>query len=85
MAPGCYLPDGSMVPMSSTEQFAALGGNDIWGNIFKAYTDRNGTICWNPTIRYSFLCLLLALQAILILWFAMIVKVVWRVVTGKGP
>ncbi|KAF2015652.1 longevity assurance proteins LAG1/LAC1 [Aaosphaeria arxii CBS 175.79] len=84
MAPGCYLADGSVVPMSSTAQFEALGGNDIWGNILKAYTDRNGTICWNPTMRYNFLGLLLSLQALLLLWFAMIIKVVWRVVSGKG-
>ncbi|KAH7112827.1 TLC domain-containing protein [Dendryphion nanum] len=84
MAPGCYLPDKSFVPMSSTKEFAALGGNDIWGNILKAYTDRNGPICWNPTIRYGFLSLLVSLQVLLVLWFVMILKVVWRVVTGRG-
>ena len=70
--------------MSDTAQFTALGGNDIWGNILKGYTNRTGTICWNPTIRYSFLVLLLALQAIICLWFVMIVKVVYKVLSGQG-
>lgn len=84
MAPGCYLADGSFVPMSSTAEFEALGGNLIWGNILKAYSDRSGPICWNPTIRYSFLGLLLALQVILILWFGMIARIIYLVLTGNS-
>lgn len=84
MAPGCYLGDGTMVPMNSTEEFNALGGNDILGNLVKAYTDRQGPICWNPSLRYGFLALLLALQFILLLWMVMIVKVVYKVLSGTG-
>lgn len=84
MAPGCYFADGSVVPASDTTQYNALGGNLIWHNLLKAYTDRNGHICWTPKIRYSFLALLLALQAIILLWFVMIVKVVYKVVSGQG-
>lgn len=84
MAPGCYFTDGSFVAASETSQYEALGGNLIWSNLIKAYTDRNGPVCWNPTIRYSFLALLLALQAIIFLWFVMIIKVVYKVVSGQG-
>jgi len=93
MAPGCYLKplttmspnaNATFVPMSQAAEFDALGGNAIWANLFKAYTDREGPICWNPTIRFSFLVLLLALQAIICLWFAMIVKVVYKVVSGQS-
>jgi acyl-CoA-dependent ceramide synthase len=93
MAPGCYLKpsadispnaNATFVPMSQTAEFDALGGNNIGANLFKAYTDREGPICWNPTIRFSFLVLLLALQAIICLWFAMIVKVVYKVVSGQS-
>jgi acyl-CoA-dependent ceramide synthase len=84
MEPGCYLADGSMIPMSDTARFEALGGNQIWSNIFKSYTDRTGPICWNPTIRYSFLCLLLALQAIICMWFYTICVVVWKVISGQS-
>jgi acyl-CoA-dependent ceramide synthase len=83
MAPGCYFADGSMVPMNSTE-FDALGGNRIWANLVKSYTDRMGPICWNPTMRYCFLTLLLALQVIVFFWFAMIVKVVYKVLSGQS-
>lgn len=83
MAPGCYLNDGTMFP-PSTPEFEALGGNDIWGNILKAYNDRTGPICWNPTIRYSFLTLLLALQAIICLWFYTICKIVYKVLSGQN-
>lgn len=84
MAPGCYFADGTVVPMSDAERFNALGGNENWSNILKAYTDQTGVICWNPTIRFSFLALLLALQSILLLWFGMIIRVVYKVVSGQG-
>jgi acyl-CoA-dependent ceramide synthase len=84
MEPGCYLADGSMVPISDKARFEALGGNNIWGNILKSYTDRTGPICWNPTIRYSFLSLLLALQAIICIWFYTICKIVWKVLSGQS-
>jgi very-long-chain ceramide synthase len=84
MAPGCYLSDGSLVPMSDTARFTALGGEQIFANTIKSYTDRTGTICWNPAIRYIFLGLLLALQAIICLWFVMIAKVVYKVLSGQG-
>ncbi|KAF2469485.1 longevity assurance proteins LAG1/LAC1 [Lindgomyces ingoldianus] len=84
MAPGCYLPDGSVVLASSAEQYDALGGNNIFSNILQAYLNREGPICWNPTIRWSFLYLLLALQVILLFWFAMVIKVAYKVITGQG-
>lgn len=89
MAPGCYLADSSskqtgFVPASDTAAFEALGGYSIWSNLLKAYTDRNGPICWNPNIRYYFLGLLLTLQVICVVWFGMVVKVVYRVLSGSG-
>jgi acyl-CoA-dependent ceramide synthase len=84
MAPGCYFSDGTLVAKNQTEEFNALGGNQIWPNLIKAYTDRLGPICWNPSMRYGFLALLLALQFILLLWFTMIIKVVYKVVSGQG-
>jgi very-long-chain ceramide synthase len=84
IAPGCYLADGTMIPASSTEQYDALGGNQIWGNLIRAYTDRDGPACWNPKIRFSFLSLLLALQFICILWFALIARIAYGVISGKA-
>lgn len=84
MEPGCYFPDGKMVPASDSARYDALGGNVVWPNLVKAYTDREGPVCWNPTIRYSFLTLLLSLQAIIFLWFCMIMKIVIQVVRGNS-
>ncbi|KAF2728769.1 longevity assurance proteins LAG1/LAC1 [Polyplosphaeria fusca] len=84
IAPGCYLADGTMVPASSTEHYNALGGNEIWTNLVHAYTHRDGAVCSNPTIRFSFLGLLLAIQALCIVWFATIAAIAYDVLAGKG-
>jgi acyl-CoA-dependent ceramide synthase len=92
MAPGCYLTPSHpatnssqlFIPISDKAAFAAHGGNDIWGNLLKAYTDQDGPICWNPSIRYYFLGLLLFLQALCCVWFSMVVKVVYKVLSGNG-
>jgi acyl-CoA-dependent ceramide synthase len=99
MAPGCYFtpnhpatPNSSyaphepqlFVPISDTAAFEAHGGNKPWGNLLKAYNDQNGPICWNPSIRYYFLGLLLFLQALCCVWFSMVIKVVYKVLSGKG-
>ena len=99
MTPGCYFTPNHpstpnttyspstpqlFIPISDTAAFAAHGGNDIWGNLLKAYTDQNGPICWNPSIRYYFLGLLLFLQGICCIWFTMVLKVVYKVLSGTG-
>jgi acyl-CoA-dependent ceramide synthase len=77
-------PQHLFIPMSDTAAFNAHGGNDIWGNLLKAYTDQSGPICWNPSIRYYFLALLLFLQGICCVWFTMVLKVVYKVLSGTG-
>lgn len=89
MAPGCYLADSLsqqtlFIPASNTAQFEAYGGNNLWGNLFKAYSDRNGPVCWNPQIRYYFLALLLTLQVLCCIWFGTIAKVVYGVLNGNA-
>lgn len=81
--PGCYFSDGSMVPATSTSEFNALRGGDMWHNVLKAYTDQNGPVCWNSTLRYSFLSLLLVLQVIMIMWFITIATIVYKVIRGQ--
>jgi len=89
MAPGCYLADAhsaptQFIPMSDTTNFIAHGGNDPWRNLLKAYNDRNGPICWNPSLRYYFLALLLSLQIICCFWFGTILKIVYKVLKGNA-
>lgn len=97
MAPGCYLASSThassttastntslFIPASNTAAFAAHGGNNIWPNLLKAYTDQNGPICWNPSIRYYFLALLLTLQVFCCIWFSMVVRIVFKVLNGAS-
>jgi acyl-CoA-dependent ceramide synthase len=98
MAPGCYFtpnhpstPNSSytsephlFLPITDTAAFEAHGGNKPWANLLKAYNDQNGPICWNPSIRHYFLGLLLFLQALCCVWFAMVIKVVYKVLSGTG-
>jgi acyl-CoA-dependent ceramide synthase len=93
MAPGCYLhpshPSSNtsltlFIPASDTAAFDAHGGYRIWNNLLKAYNDQNGPICWNPSIRYYFLALLLVLQVFCCIWFSMVAKVVYKVLNGTG-
>ncbi|KAF2199724.1 longevity assurance proteins LAG1/LAC1 [Delitschia confertaspora ATCC 74209] len=84
MTPGCHLASGQFIPATSSVEYEALGGNKVWSNILQVYLNRDGPVCWNPVIRWSFLGLLLTLQALTLLWFAMIVRVAWRVIQGAG-
>lgn len=92
MVPGCYFTPGHpttpndslFIPMSNTAAFEANGGKKIWDNLLRAYTDRNGPICWNPDLRYYFLGLLMFLQVLCCIWFGMVMKVVYRVLSGNG-
>ncbi|KAH7091655.1 TLC domain-containing protein [Paraphoma chrysanthemicola] len=96
MAPGCYFTPNHpstpnttnsqqlFIPISDTAAFEAHGGTDIWGNLLKAYNDQQGPICWNPSIRYYFLALLLTLQVFCCIWFTMVAKVVYKVLNGTG-
>lgn len=79
----CYYPDGRMVHKNQTAEWESLGGPLVWSNLVKGYTDRHAPVCWNPKIRYSFLSLLLSLQVLILLWFVMIVRVVYKVLSGQ--
>ena len=74
---GCYsATDGSVI----TDD----GGTAILKNIFQPYLDPGGVICHNEKIRPVFLALLLMLQVITIIWFGMILRIAYRVLSGKG-
>jgi acyl-CoA-dependent ceramide synthase len=47
------------------------------------FRDPEGIVCWNNNIKWGFLGALLFLQAITIMWFCMIIKVVIRVLRGN--
>lgn len=60
------------------------GGTAIVKNILQPYRDPGGLLCHNERIGPVFLALLLMLQIITIIWFGMILRVAYRVLSGKG-
>ena len=60
------------------------GGTAIMKNILQPYRDPGGLICYNERIGPMFLTLLLMLQVITIIWFGMILRVAYRVLSGNG-
>lgn len=57
---------------------------DDWSHIFQPFRDPAGMVCWNENVTYFFLFCLLFLQAITIAWFALIVRVAMRVLSGNA-
>ena len=53
-------------------------------HLTQPFRDPEGLVCWNNGIKWVFLGLLLALQCVLLLWFSMILKVAYKVLTGEG-
>ncbi|KAF2134715.1 longevity assurance proteins LAG1/LAC1 [Dothidotthia symphoricarpi CBS 119687] len=80
----CHLIDKTVVYATDAARYDAAGGNQIWANLFSAYRDPNGPVCWMPSIRWYFLALLLSLQVFCCIWFCSIVKVVYKVLEGAG-
>ncbi|KAF2868061.1 longevity-assurance protein-like protein [Massariosphaeria phaeospora] len=81
---GCHLNDKTFIPLNATAEYNAFGGNKIWGNLVSSFTDQYGPVCWSATMRLGFLALLLALQVIMIMWFATIIRIVWKVIRGQS-
>ncbi|KAF2155775.1 longevity assurance proteins LAG1/LAC1 [Myriangium duriaei CBS 260.36] len=77
-----YIPSGCY-DMSTGIRLASDRENEIWNNVMHAYKGK-GPVCFSEQIRLSFLGLLLALQALTIIWFTMIMRVAYGVLTGKG-
>lgn len=57
---------------------------DDWEHLTLPFRDPVGLVCYNSNINWVFLGLLLALQCILLVWFTMIIKVAYKVLSGLG-
>ncbi|KAL5363952.1 TLC domain-containing protein [Aspergillus floccosus] len=68
MSYGCY--SGTTAEMISTD-----GYPDRFTYLFYPFLNIDGPICMNRTIKWIFLSFLLALQALSLIWFTMIVRV----------
>lgn len=78
MAYGTYsLSTGALLSPESN--------NDVFVNIFQPFWDPLAKdVAFNANIRRLFLGLLLLLQCITVVWFAMIVRVLVRMICGEG-
>lgn len=84
-----YLPSHPDFPYgcfssATGKQVSSDGGTAVWSNIMASFDDPGGVVCWNNRIRLSFLGLLMALQVLTLFWFGMIIRVTYRVLSGKG-
>ncbi|KAF9887597.1 sphingosine N-acyltransferase lag1 [Aspergillus nanangensis] len=68
MAYGCYSG-------ATGEEIAVDGYPDNLTYLFSPFLNIEGPICMNDTVKWIFLSFLLALQALSIIWFTMIVRV----------
>lgn len=57
---------------------------DDWDHLTQPFRDPVGLVCWNNNIKWGFLGMLLALQCVMLVWFVSIVRVAYKVITGKG-
>ncbi|KAF2084886.1 longevity assurance proteins LAG1/LAC1 [Saccharata proteae CBS 121410] len=87
---GCYDSVSGNLLSQTASSFASntstdpAGGTRILSEVMQAYRDPGGVVCFNNKIRWAFLWLLGGLQVITLIWFWMIIKVAWRVLSGKG-
>jgi acyl-CoA-dependent ceramide synthase len=66
------------------QQVSTDGGSAVLANVLQPFNDPDGLVCFNPVIRYGFLGLLMALQILTLIWFGMIVRVAYSVLSGKS-
>ena len=72
---GCYA--------GSTEDLRGpFAAPDGFAHLVDPFRDPQGVVCWNNEIKWAFICTLLVLQAILCVWFVMIVRVALKVLRG---
>ena len=55
-----------------------------WSHLLDPFRDPAGIVCWNNNIMLGFLSYLLFLQVMMIMWFALIIRVAMRVLKGDS-
>lgn len=73
---GCY--------QGTTERLQGpLPTPNDWEHLTWPFRNPVGLVCWNNNIKWGFLSMLLALQVLLCMWFTMIVKLAYKVLSGQ--
>lgn len=55
-----------------------------WGYLLEPLYNPEGNVCYDATVKWTFLGFLLGLQVLTLLWLVLIVKVAVRVIRGTG-
>ncbi|CAI7644072.1 unnamed protein product [Penicillium bialowiezense] len=71
---GCYT--------GSTSEFISAEPPNSFAYMLGPYFSLDNPICFNPTLKWMFLGLLLIIEGLSVLWFSMIVRVAYGVVCG---
>ena len=53
----------------------------VW-RYLEPFFDQNSTICLDKKIKWTFLGMLIAIQSLSLLWFSMIIKVAYQIISG---
>ena len=72
---GCYWGSASNLQ-------GPVSAPDYLDHLLQPFRDPEGLVCWDNKIKWMFLTALLALQALLLVWFGMILKVASKVIRG---
>ncbi|KAI9726982.1 MAG: sphingosine N-acyltransferase lag1 [Chrysothrix sp. TS-e1954] len=85
---GCYSSlSGVYIAPQEAQDVASRQrgkGNEVLSNLLHAFVEPEAPVCFNKSIHYTFLGLLLFLQGLTIMWFVLILRIAWRVVKGDG-
>ncbi|CAG8935305.1 unnamed protein product [Penicillium salamii] len=71
---GCYT--------GSTSEFISAEPPNSFAYMLGPYFSLDNPICFNPTLKWMFLGLLLIIEGLSVLWFSMIVRVAYGVICG---
>lgn len=71
---GCYN--------GSTSEFISPEAPNAFAYMLGPYFSLDNPICFNPTLKWMFLTLLLIIEGLSIVWFSMIVRVAYGVISG---
>jgi very-long-chain ceramide synthase len=74
---GCYHG-------STTDLKGPIPTPNDWDHLTQPFRNPVGLVCFNENIKWTFLGLLLSLQGVLLIWFGMIMRVAYKVLSGQG-
>ncbi|KAK3331254.1 TLC domain-containing protein [Apodospora peruviana] len=79
MTVGCFSgPDDNI-----SGPFEPSESNGAW-YLLEPLWDSEGLVCYNEKVKWTFLSMLLFLQALTIMWFTLIIRVALKVISGSG-